>query len=79
MEENDDRLKCLESYSEDAYNLENRCDEIEENQEYLENMSRRNDIKILDLTKEEGEKNWADTEELVKKTVKKQLHYAISS
>ena len=45
MEEIDDRVKYLESYSEDTYNLENRCEEIEEKQEYLENMSRRNNIK----------------------------------
>ena len=38
-------------------------------------MSRRNNIKVLDLPEEEGEKTWADTEELVKKTVKEQLHY----
>ena len=75
MEEIDDRVKYLESYSEDTYNLENRCEETEEKQEYLENMSRRNNIKILDLPAEEGEKTRADTEELVKKTVKEQLHY----
>ena len=74
MEEIDDRVKYLESYSEDTYNLENRCEEIEEKQEYLENMSRINNIKVLDLPEEEGEKTWADTEELVKKTVKEQLH-----
>ena len=39
-------------------------------------MSRRNNIKILDLPKEEGKNTWADTEELVKKTIKEQLHYA---
>ena len=37
-------------------------------------MSKRNNIKILDLLKEEGEKTWADTEEFVKKTIKEQLH-----
>ena len=56
MEEIDDRVKYLESYSEDTYNLENCCEEIEEKQEYLENMSRRNNIKVLDLPEEEGEK-----------------------
>ena len=75
MEEIADRVKYFESYSEDTYNLENCCKEIEEKQEYLENMSRRNNVKILDLPEEEGEKTWADTEELVKKTVKEQLHY----
>ena len=74
MEEIDDCVQYLESYSEDTYNLENRCEEIEEKQ-YLENMSRRNNIKILDLPEEEREKTWADTEELVKKTVKEELHY----
>ena len=30
MEEIDDRVEYLESYSEDTYNMENRCEEIEE-------------------------------------------------
>ena len=49
IEEIDDRVKYFESYLEEPYNLENRCEEIEEEQEYLENMSRRSNIKILDL------------------------------
>ena len=74
MEEINDRVKYLDSYSEDTYNLENYCEEIEDKQKYLENMSRRNNIKVLDLPEEEGENTWADIEELVKKTVKEQLH-----
>ena len=70
MEEINDHVKYLESYSQDTYNLKNCCEEIEQKQEYLENMLRRNNIKILDLPEEKGEKTWADTEELVKKLSK---------
>ena len=42
-------------------------------QEYLENMSRRNNIKILGLPESKEEKTWNDTENLVKQTIKNTL------
>ena len=38
-------------------------------------MLRRNNTEILDLPEEEGKKTWVNTEELMKKTIKEQVHY----
>ena len=75
MDEIEDRVKLLETNMNDYYSLEGRCEDLEEKQDYLENMSRKNNIKILVLTEDtECEKTWEDTETLVKKTVTEQLH-----
>ena len=75
MDEIEDRVKLIEANMDDYYSLEARCEDLEEKQDYLENMSRRNNIKILGLTEDtEREKTWEDTETLVKKTVREQLH-----
>ena len=67
----DDRLKFVESNMEDYYNLEKRCDDLEDKHEYL---SRRNNVKIIGLNEDTGnEKTWEDTEELVITTVKEKL------
>ena len=59
---------------EDCYNLEKRCDDLEDKHEYLENMSRRNNVKIIGLNEDTGnEKTWEDTEELVITTIKEKL------
>ena len=48
-----------------------RCDDMESKHEHLENMSRRNNIKILGLLEDKlKEKSWDDTEELVKGVIK---------
>ena len=41
--------------------------------EYLENQSRRNNIKITGVKEEQHEKTWDDTEKLVKKMIKEKL------
>ena len=70
----EDRLKFVESNMEDCYNLEKRCDDLEDKHEYLENMSRRNNVKIIGLSEDTGnEKTWEDTEELFITTIKKKL------
>ena len=70
----DDRLKFVESNMEGCYNLEKRCDDLEDKHEYLENMSRRNNVKIIGLNEDTGnEKTWEDTEELVITTIKEKL------
>ena len=75
MVEIEDRVKLLETNMDDYYSLEGHCENLEEKQDYLENMSRRNNIKILGLIEDtEREKTWEDTETLVKKTVREQLH-----
>ena len=67
----EDRLKFAESNMEDCYNLEKRCDDLEDKHEYLENMSRRNNVKIIGLNEDTGnEKTWEDTEELIITTIK---------
>ena len=71
----DDRLKFVESNMEDCYNLEKRCDDLEDKHEYLENMSSRNNVKIISLNEDTGnEKTWEDTEELVITTIKEKLN-----
>ena len=75
MNEIENRVKLLETNMDDYYSLEGRCVDLEEKQDYLENMSRRNNIKILGFTEDtEREKTWEDKETLVKKTVREQLH-----
>ena len=70
----EDRLKFVESNMEDCYNLEKQCDDLEDKNEYLENMSRRNNVKIIGLNEDTGnEKTWEDTEEFVITTIKKKL------
>ena len=70
MDEIEDRVKLIETNMNDYYSLESCCEDLEEKQDYLENMSRRNNIKILGITEDtEREKTWEDTEALVKKTV----------
>ena len=68
-----DRLKYVESCMEEAYQLEERFDNLELKQEYLENMSCRNNMKILCLPESKEEKTWEDTENLVKQTIKNTL------
>ena len=49
---------------------------MESKHEYLENMSRRNNIKILGpLEHKLKEKSWDDTEELVKGVIKEELKF----
>ena len=53
-----------------------RCDDMESKHEYLENMSRRNNIKIPGLLEDKlKEKSWDDTEELVKGVIKEKLKF----
>ena len=53
-----------------------RCDDMESKHEYLKNMSRRNNIKILGLLEDKlKEKSWDDTEELVKGVIKEKLKF----
>ena len=49
---------------------------MESKHEYLENMSRRNNIKILGLLEDKlKEKSWDDPEELVKGVIKEKLKF----
>ena len=51
-------------------------DHLEDQNEYLENQSRRNNIKILGVQKDKDkEKTWDDTEIIVKDLIKKKLNY----
>ena len=81
MEQIEDRIKLLEANleEEDYKSFESRFEELEKKHEYLENVSRCNNIKILGLPEDkekEKEKTWADTEEMVKKSINKQLDFA---
>ena len=74
VEQLEDRVKFIETNMEDTYDLERHCDDMENKHEYLENMSRRNNIKIVGLHEDKlKEKSWDDTEELVKVVIKEKL------
>ena len=46
---------------------------IENQHEYLENQSRRNNVKIFGIPEDSSEKTWEDTEVIVKDTIKNKL------
>ena len=48
-------------------------DDLEWKQEYLENQSRRNNIKITGVQEDDTEKTWDDTEMIVKKMIREKL------
>ena len=48
-------------------------DEIEDKQEYLENHSRRNNVKLLGVPEDDDENSWDDTELIVKTLIKNRL------
>ena len=59
---------------EDCYNLEKRSDDLKDKHEYLENMSHRNNVKIIGLNENtDNEKTWEDTEELIITIIKEKL------
>ena len=78
MEQIEDRVKILESnlsnssLDDEYYDHESRLEDLENKHEYLENMSRRNNVKILGLPEDKNrEKSWEDTEQIVKETINK--------
>ena len=48
-------------------------EELEAKQEYLENQSRRNNVKIVGVKESDDEKTWDDTEKVVKNLIKNKL------
>ena len=48
-------------------------EELEVKQEYLENQSRRNNVKIVGVKESDDEKTWDDTEKVVKNLIKTKL------
>ena len=48
-------------------------DELYDQQEYLENHSRRNNIKVLGIQESEGGETWEESEKLVKDAIKEHL------
>ena len=80
VEQIEDRVKILESnlsnssLDDEYYDHESRLEDLENKHEYLENMSRRNNLKILGLPEDKNrEKSWEDTEQIVKETINKEL------
>ena len=55
-------------------NLRQGLEVIEGKNEYLENQSRRNNIRILGVEETEDEKSWDDTNKVVKDLLKKKLN-----
>ena len=54
-------------------NLNDGLEDMEWKHEYLENQSRRNNIKITGVVEDNNEKTWDDTEATVKKLIKEKL------
>ena len=80
VEQIEDWVKILESnlsnssLDDEYYDHESRLKDLENKHEYLENMSRRNNIKLLGLPEDKNsEKSWEDTEQIVKETINKEL------
>ena len=80
VEQIEDRVKILESnlsnssLEDDYYDYESTLEDLENKHEYLENMSRRNNVKILGPPEDKNcEKSWEDTEQIVKETINKEL------
>ena len=55
------------------FNTKCSIDELYDQQEYLENHSRRNNIKVLDVQESEGGETWEESEKLVKDAIKEHL------
>ena len=53
--------------------INDSLDTLEDKQEYLENQSRRNNIKIFGVPEDEDEKSWDDTETVVKTLIRNKL------
>ena len=56
-----------------SQNLNEGLEALESKNEYLENHSRRDNIKIIGLEEKADEKTWDDTKQVVKKAIKEQL------
>eukprot|EP00112_Aurelia_sp_Birch-Aquarium-sp1_P021531 Seg582.19 transcript_id=Seg582.19/GoldUCD/mRNA.D3Y31 product="hypothetical protein" protein_id=Seg582.19/GoldUCD/D3Y31 len=55
--------------------INDHADNVESKLEYMENQSRRNNIKILGIQEDKDEeKTWDDTEEVVRKALKEKLN-----
>ena len=61
--------KCSKTVNQHDEDLEDVSNQIE----YLENQSRRNNLKITGVEESEEEKTWEDTEEVVKKIIREKL------
>ena len=79
VEQIEDRVKVLESnlsnssVDDEYYDHESRLKDLENKHEYLENMSRHNNIKILGLPEDKNrEKSW-EAEQIVMETINKEL------
>ena len=53
--------------------MDNGLEALEFKHEYLENQSRRDNIKIVGVEEKNSEKTWDDKEEVVKKIIKEKL------
>ena len=71
VEATDMKIKAVYVQMEGINNDINRnFDTLENKVEYLENQSRRNNIKIFGVPEEENEKTWDDTEVIVKTLIR---------
>ena len=62
------------SVDDEYYDHESRLEDLENKHEYLENMSRRNNVKLLGLPEDKNrEKSWENTDKIVKEMINKEL------
>ena len=74
VEATDMKIKAVYVQMEGMNNDINRNFEALENKvEYMKNMSRQNNIKIVGVPEEENEKTWDDTEVIVKTLIRNKL------
>ena len=80
VEQIEDWVKILESnlsnssLDDEYYDHESSLEDLENKHEYLENMSRCSNIKILGLPEDKNrEKSWEDTKQIVKEMINKEL------
>ena len=71
-------VKCIDQkilhYQQNFKDIGHPLDTMDSNLEYMENQSRRNNVKIMGVPEDKKEeKNWDDTENLVKKLIAEKL------
>ena len=79
MEANEKKIQLVENsiamHSENLHDINHHADQVESQLEYLENQSRRSNVRITGVTEnKDSEKSWDDTEKVVKKIIKEKLN-----
>ena len=79
MEANEKKIQLVENsiamHSENLHDINDHADQVESQLEYLENQSRRSNVRITGVIEnKDSEKSWDDTEKVVKEIIKEKLN-----